>query len=134
MVKPNYYNLFDWTIQTREVIWYNFTQWNCTSQVSFLFTALSHWYPHIICNNQLYSSYLIWVCRISTNMYNRTWVSFAFSAKQNQNHSHSCDILCNSFNSNRQRECAYRLKYFYRILNFKTSHKLGQTSWKRMLT
>ena len=28
LVQPNYYNLFDWTIQTREVIWYHFTQWN----------------------------------------------------------------------------------------------------------
>ena len=27
LVQPNYYNLFDWTIQTREVI-YHFTQWN----------------------------------------------------------------------------------------------------------
>ena len=28
MVQPNYYNLFDWTSQTCEVIWYHFAQWN----------------------------------------------------------------------------------------------------------
>ena len=52
LVQLNYYNLFDWTIQTPKwydiislVKWYHITSW-----VSFLFTALSHWYPHIICN------------------------------------------------------------------------------------
>ena len=46
--------LFDWT--NREVIWYNFTtvKWyHISSQVSFLVTALSHWYPHKICNKCL---------------------------------------------------------------------------------
>ena len=35
-----------------EVIWYHFTamKYYITSRVSFLVTALSHWYPHIICN------------------------------------------------------------------------------------
>ena len=47
--KINYYNLFDWTIQTLKVLWYHFT-----SQVSLLFTALSHWYSHIICSKYPY--------------------------------------------------------------------------------
>ena len=57
MVQPNYHNLFDWTIQTREVIWYHFTavKWyHITSRVLFLSTALSHWYPHIMCNKSYY--------------------------------------------------------------------------------
>ena len=53
LVQPNYYNLFDWTIQTLEP-WYDIislVKWyHITSRVSFLFTALSHWYPPIICN------------------------------------------------------------------------------------
>ena len=60
LVQPIYYNLFEWTIQTREVIWYHFTavKWyHITSRVSFLVTALSHWYPHIICNNHFYHEF-----------------------------------------------------------------------------
>ena len=41
------------------MIWYHFTavKWyDITSRVSFLFMALSHWYPHIICNKVVFSS------------------------------------------------------------------------------
>ena len=53
LVQPNYYSLFDWTIQT--VQWYDYIislqwKWYITSRVSFLVTSSSHWYPHIICN------------------------------------------------------------------------------------
>ena len=40
-----------------EVIWYHFTavKWyHITSRVLFLVMALSHWYPHIICNKEKY--------------------------------------------------------------------------------
>ena len=53
MVQPNYYNLFDWTIQSREVICII----SLSEMISYHFTgiifihSLSHWYPHIICNN-----------------------------------------------------------------------------------
>ena len=43
-------------METREVIWYHFT-----SRVSFLFNALSNWYPHLICNK---TAYLIVVTNI----------------------------------------------------------------------
>ena len=62
LVQPNYYNLFDWTIESREVIWYHFTHrvkwYHITSWVSFLFMALSHsvWYPLVICNKNYYST------------------------------------------------------------------------------
>ena len=55
LVQLNDYNLFDWTIQTREVIWYHFTSlkwYHITLRVSFLVTGLSHWYPHVICNKK----------------------------------------------------------------------------------
>ena len=54
MVQPNYYNVLDWTIQTHEVIWYHFTQWN---DIIWLhgYHFYSHWYPHIISNKYVYS-------------------------------------------------------------------------------
>ena len=36
LVQPNYYNLFHWTIQTREVIWYHFT----SELISYHFTGI----------------------------------------------------------------------------------------------
>ena len=36
LVQPNYYNLFDWTIQTREVIWYHFT----SEMISYHFAGI----------------------------------------------------------------------------------------------
>ena len=44
--------------QFKPVKWYHIislVKWyHITSRVSFLFTALSHWYPHIICNKTRY--------------------------------------------------------------------------------
>ena len=43
--------------QFKPVKWYDIislVKWYITSRVSFLFTAWSHWYPHIICNNISY--------------------------------------------------------------------------------
>ena len=40
------------------MIWYHFTavKWyHITSRVSFLVMALSHWYPHIICNKEVFT-------------------------------------------------------------------------------
>ena len=48
---------------TREVIWYHFTAvklYHITSRVSFLVMALSHWYPHIICNKWSYAMVFLW--------------------------------------------------------------------------
>ena len=45
--------------QFKPVKWYDIislVKWyHITSRVSFLFTALSHWYPHIICNKSLFA-------------------------------------------------------------------------------
>ena len=57
----------------REVIWYHFTV-NCfhiASRVSFLFTALSHWFPHIICNKVIYCYFcFLGLCLMA-------WISFS---------------------------------------------------------
>ena len=55
LIQPNCYNLFDWTIQTREVIWYHFTQYHFYSRlyhtdIYFVETS-THWYLHLISNN-----------------------------------------------------------------------------------
>ena len=70
--------------QFKPVKWYDIislVKWyHITSRVSFLFTALSHWYSHIICNKKHYriifyqrstcfkdpTSLKGWICRIFT--------------------------------------------------------------------
>ena len=75
LVQPNYYGRFDWTTQTSEVIWYHFTaeKWyHITSRVSLLVTALSHWYPHIICNKRRLPKH------VTTATYHASHGSFTF--------------------------------------------------------
>ena len=46
-------------ISFHSVKWYHIT-----SRVSFLFTALSHWYPHIICNKLIYPINIVFGCSL----------------------------------------------------------------------
>ena len=53
----------DWSSQIITI--YLIRQFKPVKWYSFLFTALSHWYPHIICNKGLYF--------ISTEIYPQRW-------------------------------------------------------------
>ena len=78
------------------MIWYHFTavKWyHITSRISFLVTALSHWYPHIICHKSAYFK------TIKKTVLSRGSVHGIWATSRNWRPQMDFKLLANQFNS-----------------------------------